>query len=81
MLKIVSAETLQAISGAQVDALATGGLAFEVEALEPGAAPASHGPADSPGAVAEYLHGRVYSIWGGSSEVQRNILAKSVLGL
>jgi alkylation response protein AidB-like acyl-CoA dehydrogenase len=81
MLKIVSAETLQAISGAQIDALATGGLTFDLEALRPGAPMRTHEPPDGPGAVAEYLHGRVYSIWGGSSEVQRNILAKSVLGL
>jgi len=81
MLKIVSAETLQAISSAHIDALSVGGLAFEVETLAPGADGASRGPIGAPGAVAEYLHGRVYSIWGGSSEVQRNILAKSVLGL
>jgi len=81
MLKIVSSETLQAISSAHMDALSIGGLAFEVETLAPGADGTSLAPVGAPGAVAEYLHGRVYSIWGGSSEVQRNILAKAVLGL
>jgi len=81
MLKIASAELLQTISGAQVDALALGGLSFQVDALTPGADVPLVAPPGGAGAIAEYLHGRVYSIWGGSSEVQRNIIAKAVLGL
>jgi acyl-CoA dehydrogenase len=29
----------------------------------------------------EYLNGRAYTIFGGSSEIQRDIVAKMVLGL
>ena len=31
--------------------------------------------------VPEYLNGRAYTIFGGSSEIQRDIVAKMVLGL
>ena len=31
--------------------------------------------------VPEYLNGRAYTIFGGSSEIQREIVAKMVLGL
>ncbi len=31
--------------------------------------------------VPEYLNGRAYTIFGGSSEIQREIIAKMVLGL
>lgn len=81
MLKIASSELLQAISGAQVDALATGGLTFEADLLARGAGREPAAPPGASGALAEYLHGRVYTIWGGASEVQRNIIAKAVLGL
>lgn len=81
MLKIGSAELLQAISGAHIDALSQSGLSFQAEALIPGSDIPTVAPVGGAGAVGEYLFGRVYSIWGGSSEVQRNIIAKAVLGL
>lgn len=81
MLKIVSADLLQSISGAQIDALSQGGLSFQSEALVAGSGVPPVAPEGAAGAVGEYLFGRVYSIWGGSSEVQRNIIAKAVLGL
>ena len=31
--------------------------------------------------VPEYLNGRAYTIFGGSSEIQREIIAKMVLGI
>lgn len=81
MLKIVSAELLQSISGAQIDALSQGGLSFQAEALVPDSIVPAVAPKGAAGAVGEYLFGRVYSIWGGSTEVQRNIIAKAVLEL
>ncbi|HET6538809.1 MAG TPA: acyl-CoA dehydrogenase family protein [Sphingopyxis sp.] len=81
MLKIASAELLQAISSAHTDALAVSGLTYEDSALKAGANGKAFGPEGGPGALGEYLFGRVYSIWGGASEVQRNILAKAVLDL
>lgn len=81
MLKIVSAELLQAISGAHVDALSMQGLSFRPDALAHSGVGSLNGLQGGDGALGEYLFGRVYSIWGGSSEVQKNIIAKAVLGL
>jgi alkylation response protein AidB-like acyl-CoA dehydrogenase len=39
------------------------------------------GPELVPGLVREYLHGRATTIYGGSNEIQRNIIAKVELGL
>jgi alkylation response protein AidB-like acyl-CoA dehydrogenase len=78
MLKIVSSELLQAIAREQVNALSVAGLSFEPVAAQEANAFA---PPGASGAIGEYLFGRVYSIWGGTSEVQRNIIAKGVLGL
>ncbi|SDH54944.1 acyl-CoA dehydrogenase family protein [Variovorax sp. OV700] len=38
-------------------------------------------PAESVSAAAQYLNNRKLSIFGGSNEIQRNIIAKTVLGL
>jgi len=39
------------------------------------------GPEDDLTASARYFNGRAASIYGGSNEIQRNIIAKMVLGL
>jgi alkylation response protein AidB-like acyl-CoA dehydrogenase len=39
------------------------------------------GPADGHTAPEKYLNSRKLSIYGGSNEIQRNIIAKAVLGL
>ncbi|MSP43830.1 MAG: pimeloyl-CoA dehydrogenase large subunit, partial [Alphaproteobacteria bacterium] len=39
------------------------------------------GPAGRKGIVSNMLFGRAASIYGGSNEIQRNIIAKAVLGL
>ena len=61
---------LIAIAVALTDAVGCGGLA----------APHRSDRA-SAGIVGEYLYGRAATIYGGSSEIQRNILAKTVLEL
>lgn len=70
VLKLVGAELIQAIALALVDAASYVGLA----------APGANG-APGAGIVGEYLYGRAATIYGGSSEIQRNILAKAVLEL
>tara|TARA_R110000782_G_scaffold1725_16_gene6823 strand:+ start:11408 stop:12616 length:1209 start_codon:yes stop_codon:yes gene_type:complete len=70
VLKLIGAELIQAIAVALTDAVGCGGLA----------APHRSDRA-SAGIVGEYLYGRAATIYGGSSEIQRNILAKTVLEL
>lgn len=69
-LKLVGSELIQAIAVATTDAAGHLGLA----------SPQSH-EATSSGFVAEYLYGRAATIYGGSSEIQRTILAKTMLEL
>ena len=53
----------------------------EHPALEPGANEAPIGPEHAAGLAARYFNWRKSSIYGGSNEIQRNIIAKMVLGL
>jgi hypothetical protein len=78
ILKVKGTEIQQAISD------------LAVEALGPYAAPFDQphgdnlggiGPANRKGVVPAMLFGRAASIYGGTNEVQRNIVAKAVLGL
>ncbi|MCK9467862.1 MAG: acyl-CoA dehydrogenase family protein [Porticoccaceae bacterium] len=81
VLKIVGTELMQDIAAHSIELLAHHGLAFQAEALAPGWDGELTGPSFAPGAISEYLHGRASTIYGGSSEIQRNILAKAVLEL
>ena len=81
MLKINGTEALQ-----QVDALAAeaaGAYAFveQKAAREPGSNVPPIGPEHSLTAMARYLNDRAASIYGGSNEIQRDIIARLVLGL
>ena len=53
----------------------------EYPALEPGVNEAPVGPEHAAGLAARYFNWRKASIYGGSNEIQRNIVAKMVLGL
>ena len=53
----------------------------KIEAREPGANIEPVGPEYSLTAMARYLNDRAASIYGGSNEIQRNIIAWQVLGL
>ena len=67
MLKIRGTEILQRISELQVEALGPRALQFD-----------GHGD-DVPRAVLHYMNWRKLSIYGGSNEIQRNIIAQMVL--
>ena len=79
MLKIRGSELQQAISRLTVDALARRGLPYSTGTVLTDAAEAAPVPEGSSGMLREYLYLRAATIYGGSNEIQRNILAKSVL--
>lgn len=69
MLKIRGTEILQRISELQVEALGSRALEFEGDGE------------DVPRAAGQYMNLRKLSIYGGSNEIQRNIIAQMVLQL
>ena len=71
MLKIRGTEILQRISELQVEALGARALRFDEDG----------GDEDVPRAVSHYMNLRKLSIYGGSNEIQRNIIAQMVLQL
>ena len=81
VLKLVGSELMQDISGAMIDVLGRRGLIWSAEVLEGLAERGDALVEGGSGAISEYLHGRAATIYGGSSEIQRNIISKAVLGL
>lgn len=81
ILKLVGSELIQAITATQIDALAGRGLSITPALLAGNSELDDRLPEGGSGAIAEYLHDRAATIYGGSSEIQRNIIAKAVLGL
>ncbi len=79
-LKLQGCELLQRILGLQVETLGAHGAAFyphEVFHDEDAPRP---GPAWAPGITAEFMFRRAATIYGGSDEVQKNIIAKLLFG-
>ncbi|MDQ6680484.1 MAG: acyl-CoA dehydrogenase family protein, partial [Pseudomonadota bacterium] len=74
MLKIRGTEIMQRISELQVEALGTRALASEARRGEAA-------DDDVPRAALAYLNLRKLSIFGGSNEIQRNIIAQMILQL
>lgn len=79
LLKIVGSELAQRLNGMALDLVARFGLPYHVPALSGGEPDIQF--EGGAGIIREYLHGRASTIYGGSNEIQRNIIAKSVLGL
>jgi alkylation response protein AidB-like acyl-CoA dehydrogenase len=79
MLKVRGTEVLQALSEVALDLQGPYAAAHDPADLHrPSQAP--DGPAQQASALAhQYLYGRCWSIFGGTNEVQRNIIAKHVL--
>ncbi|MEI7447031.1 MAG: acyl-CoA dehydrogenase family protein [Burkholderiales bacterium] len=80
MLKLRWSEIQQAITKLGVRVLGADALAWEHTRPMPEAMPASGLDDDARPLVAQYLNARAYTIFGGSSEIQREILAREVLG-
>jgi len=84
MIKVVGTETAQAISELALQALGPYALPFVQDTwAEVRGRPAAPrvGPAYAAPVAPRYFNYRKASIYGGSSEIQRNIIARQVLGL
>lgn len=95
IMKVRGTELIQQIQDLAVDCLGRRGLWFDPETLAaaarlpaaatPEALAAANIPAPDglepacAGALGEFLMGRAYTIWGGSNEIQRNILVRAAL--
>jgi alkylation response protein AidB-like acyl-CoA dehydrogenase len=81
MLKIKATELSQQISEVAVEASAYYGLPYQPEVIEARGGSAFVGPEQALTTAGFYFNNRAASIYGGSNEIQRNIIAKAVLGL
>ncbi len=81
MLKIRGTEIRQEILSPVRRALGPSALPFIEEAPYEGYADAPVGPKEAATAAANYFNYRKLSIFGGSNEIQKNIISKMILGL
>ena len=79
MIKITAMETLQRITELAVDVAGTPSLTLQLEALVVGSEVPTIGPEQVLTVMPSYLNNRAATIFGGSSEIQRNIIAKMLL--
>ncbi len=81
ILKIKGTEVQQALTELMMDALGPAAAPFSRRAIEEGSAAAPLAPEYAAPLAARYFNWRKASIYGGSNEIQRNIIAQQVLGL
>jgi alkylation response protein AidB-like acyl-CoA dehydrogenase len=81
LMKIRGSELQQAIAEATIAWLGARAVVYDSAWVHGEQPRAPVGPVQGPGLVREYLHGRAATIYGGSNEIQRNIIAKAELGL
>lgn len=81
LLKIKGTELQQAIFELQLEAVGPYGLPFEPEYLDGALAHTKTAEDEAAPFAATYLNFRKASIYGGSNEIQRNIISQMILGL
>ncbi|GAB7536655.1 acyl-CoA dehydrogenase family protein [Burkholderia sp. 3C] len=83
MLKIRGTEIRQEISSLMRRAMGPYAIPFPDAALEADGADDAEplGPPEAASAAAQYFNNRKLSIYGGSNEIQKNIVAKTIVGL
>ncbi len=81
MLKTQSTEMMQQLDALAVEAAQHYAAVFQPEARAAGTNVEAVGPDHSLVSMARYLNNRAATIYGGSNEIQRNIMAQLVLGL
>jgi len=81
MLKIKGTELRQGINDLTRRALGPYAMPFVSEALDAGFNEEPIGPDYAAGIAADYFNNRKTTIFGGSNEIQRNIISKMMMGL
>ncbi len=81
MLKIKGSELRQTLTELSVEAVGYYALANDPARIGDGRNEPPVGPDHAWAATPDYLYSRASTIYGGSNEIQRNIIAKMVLGL
>ncbi len=81
MTKILGTELSQKVTELAIETIGAQAIAFQPEAIVPGAHCSFVGPEYALTVMPRYLNTRATSIYGGSNEIQRGIIAKLVLGL
>ena len=81
MLKIKGTEIRQELFSLTRRALGAYAMPYVKEALDEGYAGEPIGPKESAFAASHYFNYRKLSIYGGSNEIQKNIISKMILGL
>ena len=79
-MKIRGAEIAQAIKTLTVEALGPHGMVYEPDDQLARRNDGPLGPDHAHGIMADHLYQRAATIYGGSNEIQRNIIAKLILG-
>jgi alkylation response protein AidB-like acyl-CoA dehydrogenase len=81
LLKIKGSEIQQSLAELMMQAVGPYALPFRVEALDAGFHGEPVGPAYAAPLAATYCNMRKTTIYGGSNEIQKNIIAQLILGL
>jgi len=81
ILKMQGTEAMQKLDELAIEIAAYYALAVQPDARKPASNVPAVGPAHSLFTMPRYLNNRAASIYGGSNEIQRNIIARLVLGL